>query len=277
MPYDLMEKVLGECAVLGVKEIIPSTMGEPFLYPHFKQMLLRIFQLKLKLNLTTNGTFPGSGVDYWSEYLLPVLSDVKFSVNSLDAITAGKIMGGIDVVAQKASIARFCGLRKYPVTVSLQVTAQRQNVQELPKILQWAMDLGVDRFKVNPFWVHHPDLEKESLQHSQSSRDLWKEAVETLQRMAQGHPIRLQGVESFARQSEIKRCPFLGREAWITETGEFRVCCHPGYEDGGFPDFGTLKTQTLQGVWESNAYRNFVEGYGEMDFCKRCEFRQLAL
>lgn len=35
MDADLLERIVREAAAMGIREIIPSTMGEPLLYPAF--------------------------------------------------------------------------------------------------------------------------------------------------------------------------------------------------------------------------------------------------
>ena len=39
MAPDLMERCMREAAALGIREVIPSTMGEPLLYPHFHRII----------------------------------------------------------------------------------------------------------------------------------------------------------------------------------------------------------------------------------------------
>ena len=58
MPFDLLKRIVEETAGRGLREIIPSTMGEPLLYEHFEDILALCETHKVKLNLTTNGTFP---------------------------------------------------------------------------------------------------------------------------------------------------------------------------------------------------------------------------
>ena len=58
MDKRLLEKVVRDAAAMGIREIIPSTMGEPLLYPYFDRFLDLCVELGLTLNLTTNGTFP---------------------------------------------------------------------------------------------------------------------------------------------------------------------------------------------------------------------------
>jgi hypothetical protein len=64
MPFELIERVVADAAPHGLREIIPSTMGEPLLYEHFEGILDLCRRHGVKLNLTTNGTFPrlGAGV-----------------------------------------------------------------------------------------------------------------------------------------------------------------------------------------------------------------------
>ncbi|KKM62297.1 hypothetical protein LCGC14_1523150, partial [marine sediment metagenome] len=58
MDFKIIEEIIEDTVKYGLKEIIPSTMGEPLLYKGLKNLLDLIKRYKLKLNLTTNGTFP---------------------------------------------------------------------------------------------------------------------------------------------------------------------------------------------------------------------------
>ncbi len=68
MKFETVEDIFLQAEKLGVKEIIPSTMGEPLLYKEFE----KIFELAeqkhdIKINLTTNGTFPKKSVEEWAQ------------------------------------------------------------------------------------------------------------------------------------------------------------------------------------------------------------------
>jgi hypothetical protein len=75
MDFAVIQKVLRAFAPHGLKEVIPSTIGEPTLYPQFGALLELCAELNLKLNLTTNG----DSVAHWMPKLAPVLSDLKIS------------------------------------------------------------------------------------------------------------------------------------------------------------------------------------------------------
>ena len=94
MSIEMIEKVLAESVGTPLREIIPSTMGEPLLYKDFDRIIELCHQYNLKLNLTTNGSFPIKGVKKWSELLVPILSDVKISWNGATKATHEKIMLG---------------------------------------------------------------------------------------------------------------------------------------------------------------------------------------
>ena len=79
MGIDLVRRVLEDSRGTGLREIIPSTMGEPLLYDHFENILDLCATEGVKLNLTTNGTFPRIGARAWAERIVPVTSDVKIS------------------------------------------------------------------------------------------------------------------------------------------------------------------------------------------------------
>ena len=58
-----------------LREVIPSTMGEPLLYTYFDELLDFCCSHRLPLNLTTNGTFPGKwGTEPGMERLLDACS-----------------------------------------------------------------------------------------------------------------------------------------------------------------------------------------------------------
>ncbi len=95
MPIELIRAGRrGGCAAHGLREIIPSTMGEPLLYEHFEEILDLCATHGVKLNLTTNGTFPRLGARAWAERIVPVTSDVKISWNGATKATHEAIMLG---------------------------------------------------------------------------------------------------------------------------------------------------------------------------------------
>ena len=83
MPIEVARRSIEKYA--GVREVIPSTMGEPLLYSHFEELLELCGSLGIPMNLTTNGSFPRTwGSDEGLKSLLLACSDIKVStLNSI--------------------------------------------------------------------------------------------------------------------------------------------------------------------------------------------------
>jgi pyruvate-formate lyase-activating enzyme len=130
MDFTLIEKTVKAFLPHGLKEIIPSTIGEPFLYSRFEDFLKLAKKQNIKVNITTNGTFPNGGIEKWIPLLQPVLSDIKFSAMH------GKI---------PQSISEFIN-RATNCSITIQATlGKNDKLDEIPK--------GVNRIKINEPWI----------------------------------------------------------------------------------------------------------------------------
>ena len=294
MDITIVQKVVESAAPHGIREIIPSTMGEPLLYPHFDRIISLVYQHDLKLNLTTNGTFPGRGVDEWAGIILPVASDVKISINGATKETDEAIMSGTDFEKQVWNIERFIEVRdeirrikstNHP-TVTFQVTYLERNLAELPDLLRMAIDMGADRFKGHHLWITWPELESESLRRNPESRGRWNRVVARLggiveaHRLPDGSKIVLDNVYPISGNGYEEgvphhwQCPFLGREAWIAWDGTFNVCCAPDALRRTLGDFGNVTENDFMSMWTDKRYRELVRNWGSYDVCGKCNMRK---
>ena len=171
----------------GLREVIPSTMGEPLLYTHFDELLNLCGAHGVPLNLTTNGSFPGVwGSEEGMARLLAACSDIKVSCMGWGESFC-EMMPGLTFDKWKRNVERLVELKKQwgeagsikaenreaeglkakslkaenheaerikagsarVATVSLQVTLHRKNFEVASEILQWAESIGVDRIKWN--------------------------------------------------------------------------------------------------------------------------------
>jgi len=271
-----------------LREVIPSTLGEPLLWPGMDALVDLCAERGLSLNLTTNGTFPGRGARAWAERLVPVLSDAKISWNGATAATAEAIMPGLDHAAAVEGVRAFaavrdahehaCGRR---ATLSFQVTAQEGNVAEIPAIVRLAARLGVDRVKLNHLQVRFAALAPLSLRRDAGAIARWNAAVRAARaeaRGAGGRPVVLQNAVELspdpAAPAPAGPCPFLDREAWLLWDGRLAPCPHPEAWRGALVDLGSVADRTLLEAWASPAYRAFVAAYEAHPVCRACPFRR---
>ena len=289
MDLALLRRILEERRGSGLAEIIPSTEGEPLLYPEMDGLLDLCAAAGVKVNLTTNGTFPGRGASAWAERLAPACSDVKVSWNGAVARTAEAIMPGLRFEDALAGLRDFAAVRDRMTSrgwdrcrLSLQVTAMEPNVAELPEIVRLAASLGVDRVKVNQLQVHFEELRPLSLRRSAASIARWNAVARACRaaaaevRRRSGRKIALENVVELQpdprHPAPLGPCPFLAQEAWVTVDGRFAPCPAPQRKRLG--ELGSLRERTMGEIWESEGYRNLCRDYRSHPVCRECSFRR---
>jgi MoaA/NifB/PqqE/SkfB family radical SAM enzyme len=291
MPPALALAALEERRGSPLREVIPSTLGEPLLWEGLDALLEACGRLGLRVNVTTNGTFPGRGPEAWGEALLPVASDVKLSWNGATARTAERIMAGLDFAAALEALRRFVAVRDRlaaaggrRATISFQVTAQEANVDELPEIVRLAGRLGVDRVKLNHLQPWFPHLEPRALRGSPEGVRRWNAAAAAA--LAAAEEVRLPSGARVAVQNAVPLapapaapapagpCPFAGREAWIHWDGRLAPCPHPEAARGALGDFGSVADAPLGELWAAPAFRAFLAGVPAHPLCRGCAFRR---
>ena len=293
MAFEIIERVVTEAARHGLREVIPSTMGEPLLYEHFEDIVALCARVGVKLNLTTNGTFPRLGADAWARRIVPVCSDTKISFNGATAETQERIMRGSRWEQVVENIRTFVAVRDDHAarggnrcSITLQVTFLESNLQELPEVVRMAAELGVDRVKGHHVWVHHEGLRRESLRRNEDSIARWNASAQACRHAAgvmssRGRIIRLENFEQLGSQAihdlaPGSGCPFLGREAWINAEGRFDPCCAPDAQRRTLGDFGNVGESSLMSIWNGERYRNLLRTWRNRGLCLACNMRRPA-
>ena len=294
MGIDLIRRVMEESRGTGLREIIPSTMGEPLLYRHFDEILDLCAEFGVKLNLTTNGTFPRRGARAWAERIVPVTSDVKVSWNGATKTTHENVMLGSRWETVLDNVRTFIEVRDAHAArggnrcrVTFQLTFMEINISELPCMVKLAAGLGVDRVKGHHLWVHFNQMRRQSMRRSPESIARWNDMVDAAYEVAELHRLpggthvllenifRLdaEGGEDIAPDGV---CPFLGQEAWVASDGRFNPCCAPDALRRTLGNFGNVNDTSLFDIWESAEYRDLQANYMENALCRGCNMRRPA-
>jgi glycosyltransferase involved in cell wall biosynthesis/pyruvate-formate lyase-activating enzyme len=292
MPIELLERVVAEAAPRGLREVIPSTMGEPLLYEHFERIIEVCRANGVKLNLTTNGTFPRLGARAWAERLVPITTDVKISWNGATKETHEYIMQGSQWERALDNVRSFVAVRDAHAAgggnrcrVTFQLTFLESNVGELAEMVRLAASLGVDRVKGHHLWAHFVAIEGLSMRRDAAAITRWNAAVKAAQETARRHPlpdgreVLLENI--FPLSTDATKdlvpggpCPFLGQEAWVSALGRFDPCCAPDAQRRTLGEFGALNEQGLFAIWEGEPYRRLLAGYRTRALCLGCNMRR---
>lgn len=294
MSIDLIRQVVADAAPHGLREIIPSTMGEPLLYDDFEEILALCATHDVKLNLTTNGSFPRLGAKAWAERIVPVTSDVKISWNGATKATQELIMIGSSWERVLGNLRDFIAVRDahaaaggHRCRVTLQTTFLEANVAELAGMVRLAIELGVDRVKGHHLWAHFDAIKDQSMRRSPEAIRRWNAAVLDARavvadrRLPNGERLLLDNIflldeDAVDDLAPGGPCPFLGREAWVSAVGRFDPCCAPDAQRRTLGDFGDLTDTGLMDIWRGDAYQRLVSTYRTRALCRGCNMRQPA-
>ena len=292
MDIALIRRILEEAQGTPLREIIPSTMGEPLVYKHMNEIIDLCAQYDVKLNLTTNGTFPGQGAKAWAERIVPVGSDVKISWNGANKETQEAIMLGTRWEKVLANVQSFIQVRDEHASkgenrcrVTFQLTFLETNVGELADIVKLAAELGVDRVKGHHLWVHFNEIKSLSMRRNPDAILRWNQIVQSAyeaaeqHRLPSGNRVLLENIFPLEQGSEIDItpsavCPFLGKEAWVSALGRFDPCCAPDVQRRTLGEFGNLYEKSLDEIWQGPDYQKLLVSYHEHPLCQSCNMRR---
>lgn len=280
MQKDMLVKIIDEVLSIGVLEIIPTTMGEPLIYENFDVFIDELKNTNTKLNLTTNGTFP-NGIENWALKLLPVLSDIKISINAINPTINEKIMIGDDTIKKTEDIKTFIKLRNeinQNVSITLQVTFLKSNLSELENIIKFGIVNGINRIKGHHLWINWNEMNNESLQNSNDKIIEWNNFVESIDKYKS--QIKLVNFNKLELYSDSKilpeeyNCPFLGKELWIDYNGDFNICCAPSKERVKLGYWGNIQNRSISDLFNSSEYYDLLKNYKTKSVCKICPLRK---
>lgn len=252
MPFEIaraaVEKYAADRDASGkrlLREVIPSTMGEPLLYSHFDELLELCESLEIPMNLTTNGTFPGRwGSEDAMGVLLRSCRDIKVSYlasEQFDGWKANveKLVWVRDRLHENAESAEDAGVKcaetaeSRVATVSLQVTLHKKNLQDVPALVSWASAIGIDRIKWNK--VVFLSTASQSLREIYALDDASLESLRNEFRAGvfsasnvkrEGSLFFDDGADVCAVGGKCESCPFAD-EVWVWPDGHEDHCPNP--------------------------------------------------
>jgi glycosyltransferase involved in cell wall biosynthesis/MoaA/NifB/PqqE/SkfB family radical SAM enzyme len=295
MPKEWLEPIFEQAKKIGVKEMIPSTMGEPLIYKHFAHFIELCYKYNIKMNLTTNGTFPKTTekiVTEWAKLIIPITTDVKISWNGATAETSQQIMLKINFDETIANVKEFIRIRDahfketgYYCRVTFQLTFMQNNMHELADIVKLAAALGVDRVKGHQLWAHFDEIKHLSMKATPESILKWNEYVKQANeaqekfRKPNSEKVILENIIPLQKNEnkeipESYECPFLEKEIWVSATGTIAPCCAPDELRKTLGDFGNIQDYSIHDVLQSDNYQHLVKNYKQIDLCKTCNMRK---
>jgi radical SAM protein with 4Fe4S-binding SPASM domain len=156
--------------------------------------------------------------------------------------------------------------------LTLNFGALRRNIEELPDVVSFAAQHGVEQIIAYHVVHYTPDLADESLFHAQGLSDRWfLEAQARAQ--ALGIAFFMPGLFLDPLRWEPQEgqpfCSYPFEHLYLYSDGRVGPCCMD------FPDrliLGDLNTTSLEEVWNSDAVRSLRRSLTEQRPCETCQF-----
>ena len=169
LSFDELKNVILQARDLDVRNITVIGGGEPFLYPHFMELVTFIKELGIQENIFTNGTLITKDL---AQELLGMKIQLVAKLNSLKPEVQDYLAGvkGVGVkILKNLEMLQEIGYNKNNM-LGVESIICKQNYPELPEMWRWARDRGIipyfemitfqGRAKLHDLNVGIPELEK---------------------------------------------------------------------------------------------------------------------
>ena len=249
-------------------------MGEPFL----NNNLLDIIELGVRRDLVivsnTNGTILNEEI--CRRVISSGLDTISISIDGATKETYERIRinGKFNLVIENTR--RLASMRGGTATprINVWMLGMRENIHELPMMVQLCHDLGVDGLKLQhdlSYWGKAEWAERlsgETLPDDSNTIRYLKDAAALAAKLGLGFLVFQEDRYSF---SEGKNCMWPWTSVYITTDGYVCPCCIA--PDPDVVNFGNLHEREFREIWNSEKYRLFRRRLkaGEIpSFCTGC-------
>jgi MoaA/NifB/PqqE/SkfB family radical SAM enzyme len=246
---DVLEDLLKDCVFLGVREIVFSGNGEPFLTKGLPDIIHR-FGDRLDIRVLTNG----STLDLVSEVIFARMGKLTISMNSIDAEIHRLVHGYVGKSQYpriKANIERLLQMPDARGKIQINYVMCKDNVFELPEVLELARKWDI-YFAIRPVLPAFPAIAEKALGLGEL-----KAVKEEIRRFKDSHlPVRMAATLEQAEKAcgigenrinagdALYPCYFGFYWGNIWSNGDYTQCTYNLHET-----LGNLKERRFRDIW----------------------------
>jgi len=233
-------------------------VGEPFLSPHFFDLVEEATRRDIAPHTITNGTTLSERVV--ERIYASGLVEVAVSLDTPRKESFERIRAGADFDRVLAGVRRLCGhgLRRR-LLVSVWATIWRDTVAETPELVRLAADLGVDSLFLNfSLWDwNDPGAARAVAGARPVGDDIYRESARRSREEAARSGLALVVLPpgAGAARSSILRCEWPWRSAFVTCDGHVTPCCKIARPADC--SLGNAFTTPFRAIWNGPRYRAF--------------------
>ncbi len=285
LPLDVLQRCFSEMEQLGVRTLNVAGGGDPLFHREILPILEDLRSRSFRIGtITTNAVLARGRV---AELLLETTREqISVSLNALGAAAYAEQMRttprNYDRVLE--NIRGLTALRRERANVTARIAVQflvhDDTYRMLPAMMELAEELGVDRVAFNPLQFFDDRSRRLAADAETFLADVeWlfrndrrgiiadirtvvpeiNPRIEALRRrVAPGlYPIADRQQRNYGSLQSFCALPWFNLH--VKATGDVYPCC--ALLDRGFRPFGNVHAQSLQAIWEGEAYRTFRQSH----------------
>ncbi|MGY8665309.1 pyrroloquinoline quinone biosynthesis protein PqqE [Bradyrhizobium sp. UFLA05-109] len=266
------KKVLTELAEIGVLQVHFSG-GEPTARKDLVELIKHASDAGLYTNLITSAVLLTR--DKLRELADAGLCHVQISFQGTEDIAADRVAGYKGAHHKKLEVAKWTRELDLPLTVN--AVMHRQNLHQLPDIIQMAVDLDADRLEVANVQYYGWALKnRAALMPTVAQLDETTRLVEEARERLKGTLAIDYVVPDYYALRPKKCMGGWGRQFFNISPAGKVLPCHAAESITGL-DFESVRSNhSIAWIWQNSDAFNRYRGTGWMkEPCKSCEFREI--
>lgn len=270
MPLEFFQQVIDDNPQL--LKIKLQGLGEPFANKNIFAMVEYAAERGIVVETTTNGSFLNDRII--DNIIKSSLSKMEISIDGATKHTFEKIRRGSNfdqVISNAHNFIHAIKRHRKPIDVHAWTVLQKDNLHEAVNIVTLCKNIGFHKltFQITLSGWGKPEWELTSTEKSidyDKNKEILNIATDTARKL--GLPFQVYTENQLNFQ---KLCNWPWHSVFVSAKGNVVPCCIIG--DDRVKSFGSLKTQKLWEIWNSDEYQEFRHEHLQRkipSFCQGC-------
>jgi len=232
-------------------------LGEPLLNKDLFEMIEYAKSKDIEIGFFSNVTLINE--EMARKIVESKLDYINLSVDATNEVYEKIRMGANfnNIIENIKTLIKVKGNKRYP-HISIWVAGMKENINEVPKIVQLAYDLGIDEVVVQSINFWGKDLMKDKFKDKSLNENIGeaKKVLDEAGKLAEELDINLKYSTVYFTKKTKRACKSPWLTSYITVDGYVTPCCMQA-SDPRLINFGNVFEKSFEEIWNSEDYKKF--------------------
>jgi MoaA/NifB/PqqE/SkfB family radical SAM enzyme len=265
IPETKINEIAVDMIKCGIKAVTFTGGGEPLIYPYIQNVLSTLLNGGIKVAVLTNGVRLSGNT---ARILAQGASWVRISIDSTNgemlATTRNTSRDDFDLIVK--NIERFAQIKQADCELGINFIITEHNAESVYSFIKMMKHAGADHVKVSECIVSTKGAENKSY-HEKHFQSVLKEVKRAEENLNDDGFRVVNKFHDFDDKFDKKYtfCPFIQFLNVIAADLRVYACQDKAYTSTGI--LGDLSEQSLQTLWESDAYKERIQNLNPKLIC----------